>query len=180
MLLLVTGTPGTGKSTLSKLLVEKLTGKLVEINQLVEDKKLYTGHDPEKGYLEVDLKALEKELQGIVTKCPEKDFWIVVEGHLSHYFPNAELVLVLRTNPQVLEKRLIRRGWGDAKINENLEAEALDVCTWEAFQIHGENVQELDTTTINPEKAVKTVLEIIKGEKSFPVGNVDFSEYLGS
>jgi adenylate kinase len=180
MLLLLTGTPGTGKSTLSKLLIEKLTGKLVEINHLVEDKKLYTGYDPEKGYLEVDLEALEKELQGIVTNCPKKDFWIVVEGHLSHYFPNAELVLVLRTNPQVLEKRLIRRGWGKAKIHENLEAEALDVCTWEAFQIHGENVQELDTTTINPEKTVKTVLKIIKGEKLFPVGNVDFSDYLGS
>jgi adenylate kinase len=180
MLLLLTGTPGTGKSTLSKLLVQKLSGRLIEINQLVEDKKLYTGHDLDKGYLEVDLDALEKELQEIVTKSPEKDSWIIVEGHLSHFFPNAELVLVLRTNPRVLEERLSRRGWLEAKIRENLEAEALDVCTWEAFHIHGDNVQELDTSTINPEKAVKIVLEIIKGEKSFSVGNVDFSEYLES
>jgi adenylate kinase len=180
MLLILTGTPGTGKSTLSKLLVQKLNGKLVEINQLVEDKKLYTGHDPEKGYLEVDLGALEKELQGILTKSPKKDSWIILEGHLSHYFPNAELVIVLRTNPRILEERLRSRGWRDAKILENLEAEALDVCTWEAFQIHGDKVHELDTSTINPDKALKIVLEIIKGEISFPVGNVDFSEYLES
>ena len=180
MLLILSGTPGTGKSTISKLLVQKLTGSLVEISQLVEDKKLYTGHDPEKGYLKVDLDALEKALQGIVTSSIDKDSWIILEGHLSHYFPNAELVIVLRTNPRVLEERLRRRGWGEDKIRENLEAEALDVCTWEAYQIHGNNVQELDTSTITPEKAVKTILEIINGEKSFSVGNVDFSEYLKS
>jgi adenylate kinase len=180
MLLLLTGTPGTGKSTLSKLLMKNLTGRLVKINQLVEEKNLYTGHNPEKGYLEVDLDALKKEIQRIVTKSPEKDFWILVEGHLSHYFPNADLVLVLRANPRVLEERLRSRGWEEAKIHENLEAEALDVCTWEAFQIHGDTVQELDTSTITPEEAVQTALKIINGEKSFSVGDVDFSEYLKS
>jgi len=180
MLLLLTGTPGTGKSTLSKLLVKKLSGKLVKINQLVEEKNLYMGLHPEKRYLEVDLNALKKEIKRIVTKSPKKDFWVIVEGHLSHYISNANLVLVLRANPHVLEERLRSRGWTDAKIRENLEAEALDVCTWEAFHIHGDIVQELDTSTLSPEEAVKIILKIINGKTSFSVGEVDFSEYLES
>jgi adenylate kinase len=181
MLVLLTGTPGTGKSTLSELLVKELRGKLVKINQLVEEKNLYTGHDPEKGYLEVDLNALKRELLRIVMQSPEEeDFWIIIEGHLSHYFPTADLVIVLRTNPCVLEERLIKRGWDRAKIHENLEAEALDVCTWEAFQIHGDTVHEMDTTIISPEEAVKQILKIINGEKTFPVGNIDFTEFLES
>nr|WP_279383589.1 AAA family ATPase [Methanobacterium formicicum] len=48
MIILLTGTPGTGKSTISPLLADKLGCQLVDVNHLVEEKHLYTGLDPEK------------------------------------------------------------------------------------------------------------------------------------
>jgi len=51
-----------------------------------------------------------------------------VEGHLSYYFEEADLVIVLRAHPTILRKRLQDKGFNDAKIQENIEAEALDVC----------------------------------------------------
>jgi adenylate kinase len=104
---------------------------------------------------------------------------IIIEGHLSHYFHQADLVVVFRTEPHTLEERLKKREWKTAKIRENLEAEALDICTWEAYQIHGTKVHEVETTNITPEEAINIISEIINGKKSLPVGNIDFSGYLG-
>jgi adenylate kinase len=184
MIILLTGTPGTGKTTISPLLAEKLGCQVVDINHLVEEKQLYTGLDPEKGYKVVDLDALEEELHKILnfqenSKHPKNNSCKIIEGHLSHYFPNADLVVVFRTEPLILEDRLKKRDWQEVKIRENLEAEALDICTWESYQIHGKNVHEIDTSNITPENAVDIILEIISGKKSFPPGSIDFSAYLG-
>jgi adenylate kinase len=181
MILILTGTPGTGKTTISSLLAEKLECYLVDINHLVDEKQLYKGLDAEKGYKVVDMDALEEELHKIIKEEGDdlkKNPCIIIEGHLSHYFPLADFVVVLRTEPNILEDRLIKRDWKDAKIHENLEAEALDICTWEAYQIHGDRLHEVDTSRITPEEVVDTVLKIIRGENSFPPGNIDFSEFL--
>ena len=177
MIILLTGTPGTGKTTVSPLLAEELNCTLTDINQLVAEKQLYTGLDAQKGYKIVDIAALEEELQNIIDK-KEDDQFVIIEGHLSYYFPLADFVIVLRTEPSVLEDRLTKRDWKASKIHENLEAEALDICTWEAYQTHGSKVHEVDTTNITPEEAVNTILKIIKGEKSHPPGDVDFSGFL--
>ncbi|EKF85403.1 adenylate kinase family protein [Methanobacterium formicicum] len=255
MIILLTGTPGTGKTTISHLLAEKLGCPLVDINHLVDEKHLYTGLDPEKDYKIVDMDALEGELFKVVglqnavdlkkdslkdsTKSsikastkdsikssikastkdsikssikastkdsiksstkdsiksstkdsrndsskdfsinPTKNSCIIIEGHLSHYFPQADLVVVFRTEPTTLSERLRKRGWKETKIRENLEAEALDICTWEAHQIHQEKVHEVETTTITPKEVIDVILDIIDAKKSFPVGNIDFSGYLG-
>lgn len=181
MIILITGTPGTGKTTISPLIADKLGCYLVDINQLVDEKQLYTGLDPEKGYKIVDMDALEEELHRIINdKVDEANNvpCIIIEGHLSHYFPIAEFVVVFRTQPLILEDRLKKRDWKYGKIHENLEAEALDLCTWEAYQIHGSHVHEVDTSSITPEEAVDIVSRIISGEKSFPPGNIDFTEFL--
>ncbi|MDD3986037.1 MAG: AAA family ATPase, partial [Methanobacterium sp.] len=46
---LITGTPGTGKTTVSKIVSEKLESSLLAVNDVVEKKHIYTGVDPEKG-----------------------------------------------------------------------------------------------------------------------------------
>lgn len=182
MILLLTGTPGTGKTTISRLLAEKLGYQLVDINQLVDKKHLYTGLDPEKNYKIVDMESLEEELFKIInedTPDPDENFGIIIEGHLSHFFPQADLVVVFRTEPSILKERLQKRGWNEIKIRENLEAEALDICTWESHQTHGTKVHEVETTSITPEEAINIISDIINGNKSLPVGNIDFSGYLG-
>jgi polynucleotide 5'-kinase involved in rRNA processing len=80
MIILITGTPGTGKTTISPLLAEKLGCYLVDINQLVEEKQLYTGVDPEKGYKIVDLDSLEGELHKIVDVTLNESNCIIIEG----------------------------------------------------------------------------------------------------
>ena len=57
------------------------------------------------------------------------DKQLIIEGHIAHDFgvdEKVNTVIVLRTRPSVLRKRLNKRRWSDSKIQENVEAEALD------------------------------------------------------
>jgi adenylate kinase len=177
MIILITGTPGVGKTTVSRILRDKLGAHLIAINELVDEKHLYTGIDEERGYKIVDLDALFNEIDYTTRKIDKSDF-IIVEGHLSHFYEYSDVLIVLRANPDVLMERMQVKGWKESKINENIEAEAIGVCSYEAYEIHGENVNEIDTSNISPQDVVNLIIDVINGEKRFPVGDVDFLEYL--
>ncbi|MBZ2165970.1 adenylate kinase family protein [Methanobacterium spitsbergense] len=175
---LITGTPGTGKTTVSRIVAEKLETSLLAVNDLVDEKHIYNEIDAEKGYKVVDLDTLLNEIK-IIVENSDKDH-IIVEGHLAHEFSSdvVDMVIVLRARPDILRKRLNKRGWSDSKVYENLEAEALDICTFEAVEIHGKKVNELDTSDINVEEVADIVIEIINYKKHFPPGNLNFLEEL--
>lgn len=175
MNIFITGTPGTGKTTISRLLKEQLSFDLVDINQLVTDEKLYTGYDKEKGYKIVDLPALCHRIDGIINDVHGED--VLVEGHLSHLCDDADLVIVLRAHPDVLESRLQDKGFNKNKIRENLEAEALDICAFEAFRKYGDKTSEIDTTHKDLQEVVDLIKMVVNGEKQFPLGAIDFSDY---
>ena len=177
MIIQITGTPGVGKTTVSNLLRDKLGASLVAINELVDKKHLYTGIDDVREYKIVDMDALFEELNDI-TRKNDKSNYIIIEGHLSHFYEYSDVVIVLRANPDVLKKRMGVKGWKEAKINENIEAETIGICSYEAYQIHGEKVNEIDTSNISPQDVSNMIIDIINGEKEFPVGNVDFLDYL--
>jgi adenylate kinase len=178
MNLLITGTPGTGKTTVSRQLAAELGAKLVAVNQLIKERGIYTGVDPDKKYLEVDIASLKEEMDTIIDNEKEDYPWIIFEGHLSHYCNKSDLVIVLRTSPSVLKYRLKDRGWKRSKIVDNLQAEAIDVCAWEAHDLHGSRSQEVDTTEMTPDEVVEVILRIIDGKESHPIGKVNFLEEL--
>lgn len=177
MIILITGTPGVGKTTVSNILKEKLNAYLICINELVDEKHLYTGIDEEKGYKIVDMDLLFNELDSITRKI-DKSGYIIIEGHLSHFYENSDIVIVLRANPNVLMDRMEIKDWEEAKINENIEAEVIGACSYEAYEIHGEKAIEIDTGDISPEEVSDLIIDAISGDKEFPIGNVDYLEYL--
>ena len=177
MIILITGTPGVGKTTVSRILAERLDASFIAINELVDEKHLYTGIDQERGYKIVDLNALFKEIDDITERINKSD-QVIIEGHLSHFYENSEVVIVLRANPDVLRDRMNTKGWKEAKITENIEAEIISLCSYEAYEIHGKKVNEIDTSSISPQEVSSLIIDVINEAKKFPVGNVDFLEYL--
>ena len=55
---LITGTPCTGKTTVSEKLCEKLGCRLVKINDLAIENDFVLGIDEDKGYKVIDIPAL--------------------------------------------------------------------------------------------------------------------------
>lgn len=172
MKIALTGTPGTGKSTVAPLIDAGF--RIIDLNAVIRD-GYNLGRDPERGSLIADLDRLDAYVDGLEGDC-------VIEGHISHLLP-VDRIVVLRTAPHVLRERLARRGWSEAKIGENAEAEALDVILIEALEMcrgrgRPRDVYEIDATAMSPEAVAAAIREIIRGTDNYKPGSVDFSEEL--
>lgn len=151
MLIALTGTPGTGKTTIAKILENEY--RVVYLKDF-KDAILY--HDEDRDADVVDIEHLREKIDNI------RDEVIIVEGHYSHEMPVDE-VIVLRCHPEELRKRLEKRRYSKEKIRENLEAEAMGLITAESINYHGKDkVFEVDTTTKKAEDAAREVKHIIK------------------
>ncbi len=167
MQIALTGTPGTGKTTIAGL----LPYKVIDINALVKGGMNF-GTDPERGCLEADMDALAKHLARL-----DSDETQILEGHFSHHF--ADWSIVLRLAPSLLKSRLEARGYSSEKIRENLEAEALDVILVEAVQFC-HRVDEIDTTGKSTLEVAELVARIILGRLKLPAGQVNWlDEFFG-
>jgi adenylate kinase len=174
LIIAVSGTPGTGKSVFARALARKLGAHLVDLNGLIKRKKLFK--------LDVDgirianLRGMRSEFAKVVRNSSGP---IVVEGLLAHLLQAKYLthVVVLRTRPKVLEKRLRARKYSGTKLRDNLEAEALSIIIWEAVQEHGiDRVYEIDTTRTKVTTTVKLFLKALVGKASLRPGKIDWLE----
>lgn len=163
MLIALTGTPGTGKTTVAAL----LPYPVIDLNAMVKD-GCHLGRDEERGCLEADMDRLEETLSEMDTEETT-----ILEGHFSHYF--ADEAVVLRLAPSRLKERLSIRGYSDRKIQENLEAEALDVILAEAVEFCS-RVSEIDTTGKSPQEVAEIIVKVLGREIEQKPGQVDWLE----
>ncbi|MDL5504146.1 MAG: adenylate kinase family protein, partial [Candidatus Methanoperedens sp.] len=127
MIIALSGTPGTGKTTVCEVIREhsqyRKQFSIIDVNKLVLDEKIYTGKDEERDTYEADMDKLGKRLKQEIEKKQGRD--VIMEGHLSHHLP-ADAVIVLRAHPVALRKRLgKRKNYSFQKVKENCDAEAL-------------------------------------------------------
>lgn len=167
--MIVTGTPGTGKTTIAKKLSKKLGYYYLDVNKLINKYKLYEGYDRKRKTKIVDIKKLNKFLikklktfkklniaknsrmrvSSLLTRShlTKKYKGIIIDSHLSHYLPRkyADICIVTRCNINELNKRLKRKKFHKDKIKENLQAEIFNVCLEEAKK-KKHRIIEIDTT----------------------------------
>ena len=171
----ITGTPCTGKTTVSEKLSQKLGCRLIKINELAIENDFVLGIDDEKGYKVIDIPALNEKVSQIISGSDEL---LIFEGHLAHLCDGADKVIVLRVRPEILKKRLEARNYSEAKIRENLEAEAMGICTSEAFEIYGDNISEIDVSELAIDEIVDEIGDVILAKKTFGFGEIDFMDWL--
>lgn len=161
----VTGTPGTGKTSVARVLSRRLDMPVVDLNRLLS-KEYPIRRDLQRETLVVDVQRAAEEL-----KLPEN---CIVDGHLSHLLP-VDAVVVLRCKPKELYQRLVAKGWPARKVEENVEAEALNIISEEARE-HNSRVWDVETTELSPAETAGKVVRALEGE--LPREQLDFLEFL--
>ncbi len=174
--LLITGVPGTGKSTAAALLAKKTPAALVDINKTVDVLKLYSEVDETDGAKVVRLKELEDELS-LAIKSEKRS--VIAEGHLGCEIKlPVQKVIVLRCEPKILRQRLASRGYPAEKLFSNAMSEALDYCTVLSEKNYGKKkVWEIDTTEKTPSEVASLCEKIFLG-KTRKKSHVSFPDAL--
>jgi adenylate kinase len=142
---IVTGTPGTGKTTVAMRLAKKAGWKYVDVNKVISHHKLSEGYDRKRRCKVVDVKKLNKALTGLINGSGTEQ-GIVIDSHLSHHLPASavDACVVTKCNLKLLKNRMKRRKYPVDKIKENLECEIMDVCLNDASEA-GHNVFVVET-----------------------------------
>lgn len=164
MKICVTGTPGTGKTTVSEKVAKRLDLEPIHLTEYFKNNKI--GSD-EAGVREIKVEEVQKLFR-------DRDD-ILVEGHLAHH-TECDIVVVLRTDPDILEDRLRKRNYDEQKIMQNVESEKLDLILVEAVE-NCEKIIEINTTDKSVEETVNEIVEKVeKGENCY--GKIDWSNRL--
>jgi len=174
-LIVVTGVPGTGKTTVSTLLSAELGAEHIELTRLVKEGGLSQGWDQTRDTAIADMNALRHAIANIIENATST---VIIDGHYSpDVAPREEttLVVVLRRAPWLLKEELQARGYSTSKVRENIEAELLGTCLADALAAQDpDKVCEIDTTDQTPEETVKLVLAVLDGEADCSHGAVDW------
>lgn len=176
MIIAITGTPGTGKSTVAVILRKK-GYTVIDLKKVAFDNNFIIGIDKKRNSTIIDVKKLDKYIQ---KKFNLKDIFFI-EGHISHLLTCINKIIILRLHPSKLKNILVKRGWIKEKIQENIEAEILDIILCEAVNIHTKkNCFEIDGTNKPINDIIDCILEIVdnkfKNMKKYNIGKIDWSD----
>ncbi|WP_448578768.1 adenylate kinase family protein [Thermosphaera sp.] len=162
--IVIAGVPGTGKSTLAWELARVLNTEAIDLSRFALENNLILEYDASRKTYVIDEEAVASRIRDIVDN---REGYVVIDTHYPEIIdPDiVDKVVVLRLNPFELEKRLLERGWGREKINENVMAEILGTVSVNALEAFGgDRVYELDVSGKSVGEVLGQVLAIVKGE----------------
>ena len=174
--ILITGTPCVGKTSVAKLLTAELDALYINLTDLANEHNLTIGEDKERKTKIVDEDKMRRKI-GETIDTAEKST-IIVDGHYAAAVVPKNYVtriFVLRRNPVELRRFMEKCGFSGAKLWENLASEILDVCLVEALREHRkEKVCELDVTGKAATNVSRQIIAILDTRKKCLAGCVDW------
>lgn len=177
--ILITGTPCIGKTTVATALAAKLNAEYINLTDYAKAYGLIKGQDSERDTLIIDEEGMRQSLAETIDNSVNQT--VIIDGHYAAAVirpKNVAYVFVLRRNPKELKELMEKRGYNGNKLWENLQAEILDVSLVEAVQAQSGKVCELDATDKLAEVVVGEILDILKKEKACSLGKVDWMSTL--
>ncbi len=165
-LIIVTGTPGTGKTTIANLLCKKLGYERIDWHDLLkQDKSLSLGYDFKGKCYNLDVKSLSNKIKCILTDKGNQEKVFVFDTHISHLIPKKliDLAIVMKcSNLKKLKKRLEDRKYGKKKIEENLECEIFDECLDSVVELGVQYIMIDSSKSIVQKDLFKKIGKLIK------------------
>lgn len=149
--ILVTGTPGAGKTATAQRIAERSGYRHLEVSELVKSEGYHEGWDEEHQSYTLDEDRLLDALEEIVGEGG-----VVVDFHSCDLFPERwfDLVLVLTCDNTTLFDRLTARGYSETKVQENVQCEIMQIVLEEARESYAQEiVHEVASETLEQMEA---------------------------
>ncbi|MFH1391399.1 MAG: AAA family ATPase [Candidatus Diapherotrites archaeon] len=155
----ITGSPGVGKTSVSKLLGQAFKAKVLNEKEFAL-KEGIGEFDTTENELVVPLNKLKTKLNKFLKK--EKN--IVIEGHmLCEIKADFDYLVLIKCDPEILEMRLEERGYKAEKIQDNVFCEGIDYCKKHSLR----NYSKKKVIVVENRKSIKETTNaiILKIEK---------------
>lgn len=156
-------------------MVSKLNASHIDLAELARKENLISGFDQARETPIADTRKIAKRIEELV-EASKTD--VIIDGHYAVDVVPAKricIVFVLRRNPGELKSVLEDYGFEGKKLWENLAAEILDVCLWDAVSVCGAGkVCEIDMSDRKTEKVVKEIVSVLDKKRKCKTGVVDW------
>ena len=164
-LIVITGTPGVGKSHLASVLCSSIkNAKRIDLHP--KYKELSSSYDYSGRCYVLNFSKVSRYVRSELKNDAQRVY--VLDSHIAHRLNPSfvDLVIVLTCSElNIISQRLTERKYPKAKIAENLECEMFHMCEEESFLRH-KNVISIDVCTNGFEKRVlKIVRTFLKKQK---------------
>jgi adenylate kinase len=138
-------------------LAQQRTGFIhLNVGEVITQHNCYEGRDEELDTNILDEDKLLDAMEVLVNDAANAGRGIVVDFHVCEIFPERwfDLVLVLRTNTEILFDRLTQRGYGEKKRSSNMDSEIMQVILEEArasyaqeivYEVPSNSVEDMET-----------------------------------
>jgi len=158
-IIIITGTPGTGKSNLANYLEKKINFDRLNFHNHYKEVSL--GYNQKKKCYDIDLKKFEVLVK---ERKKKSQYGLLVDTHIAHLLPKkmVDLCIVLTfPNLKKLGKKLERRNYSKNKIKENLEVEIFQVCLNEAKENQHKVIVIDSSKKIDKKELVNKIKQIL-------------------
>ncbi|KAF7649946.1 hypothetical protein LDENG_00133550 [Lucifuga dentata] len=165
--ILLTGTPGVGKTTLGKELAQRTGLTYVNVGEMAQEGQLYDGYDE-------DYQCPVLDEDRVVDELDEKmeEGGMIVDYHGCDFFPERwfHIVFVLRTESDTLYTRLESRGYTGKKLQDNVQCEIFQTIYEEAKEAYrDEIIHQLSSNT--PDDLERNLEQIVQWSEQWMKDN---------
>jgi adenylate kinase len=173
--ILVSGTPGVGKHTISIELSRLLKGiPIVDINKIILTEHCFISSNYEN---EIDVEKISNVLKLLLSAKEYQDAIIV--GHLAPYVIDpllVDFVVILRRCPSELKKIYEIRSYSKTKISDNLISEILGIISYDFLvKFNKMDIIELEIKeNVLPFKNAQKIIEMYKNKNLREFGIIDW------
>jgi broad-specificity NMP kinase len=182
--IVVTGTPGTGKTSLCRHIVRRNKGWVhLDLGRFAAEANATTEYDYSLETSVVNMNVLKRALLKHVSSSIGKSVCLLIDGHYAAEAAPVKYVdycLVLRCRPDVLWQRLRSiKGYGEEKARRNVESEITDYCYLMAkLRLKGKRIAQLDTTGLSIRGTYSRFMKLYRNSFRSKGDAVDWANFL--
>lgn len=132
MIIAISGSVGSGKTDISKIIGEEKGFKVINLNEWSRDFKLDYNKDLQT--FDFDIDGLLDKVEDYIKKHKLKN--VIFESHFSHFIDHKliDYLFIINRDLKDLKIEYIKRNYNEQKIKDNLEVESFNLCFYEALE----------------------------------------------